>query len=157
MAARRSSAGILLHRDRGARLEVLLGHMGGPFWAKKDAGAWSIPKGEYEPDENAMAAALREFAEEMGSPAPSTDLTALGTFTQAGGKMVSVWAAESDFDAASVVSNTFRLEWPPRSGRFEEFPEIDRAEWLDLPAARAKIVKGQVAVLDALERLLATE
>jgi predicted NUDIX family NTP pyrophosphohydrolase len=147
----RTSAGLLLHRrgpDGG--IEVLIGHMGGPFWARKDAGAWSIPKGEHGPDEEPRDVALREFAEELGAPAPVTDLVPLGEVRQAGGKRLTVWAAEGDFDAAGAVSNTFSLEWPPRSGRVQEFPEIDRAAWTPLDEARVKLVKGQVPLLDRL-------
>ncbi len=145
------SAGLLLHRRRDARREVLLGHMGGPFWARKDEGAWSIPKGEYTPDEEPLAAALREFAEELGTPAP-TDVryAELGSVRQRGGKVVTVWAAEADFDASDITSNTFEMEWPPRSGRRESFPEIDRAAWFELAVARLKIVPAQVEFLDRL-------
>ncbi|HEY2299821.1 MAG TPA: NUDIX domain-containing protein [Jatrophihabitans sp.] len=153
MAAARTSAGILLYR-RVPSLEVLLAHMGGPFFARKDDGAWSIPKGEYGPDEDAFAAALREFAEELGSPAPSTQLVPLGSVRQANGKVVTAWAVEGDLDAAAIVSNTFDLEWPPRSGRVQSFPEVDRAAWFDLESARPKLVKGQVELLDRLAAAL---
>ena len=152
----RTSAGLLLHRrgpDGG--IEVLIGHMGGPFWARRDAGAWSIPKGEHGPDEEPRYVALREFAEEMGTPAPATDLVPLGEVRQSGGKRLTAWAAEGDFDAAAAVSNTFALEWPPRSGRVQEFPEIDRAAWLAVEEARGKLVAGQVPLLDRLLGLLA--
>lgn len=142
----RLSSGILLFR-RDPELQVLLGHMGGPFWAKKDDHAWSIPKGEHGPDEDAESAARREFAEETGSPAPA-DLLPLGVLK--GAKTLTVWAAEGDLDAEAVVSNTFSLEWPPRSGRLQEFPEIDRAAWLDLDTARTKLVKRQLPFLDRL-------
>lgn len=125
--------------------------MGGPFWAAKDDRAWSIPKGEHTDDEDAEAAARREFAEETGSPAP-TDLLPLGVVK--GSKTLSMWAAEGDLDAAAVTSNTFSLEWPPRSGRTQEFPELDRAAWLTLDVARSKLVKGQLAFLDRLVDLL---
>jgi predicted NUDIX family NTP pyrophosphohydrolase len=149
----RTSAGLLLYR-RAPGLEVLLGHMGGPFWARKDEAAWSVPKGEYEPGEEAFAVALREFEEELGSPVPATDFLPLGEVTQAGGKVLTVWAAEGDLDAAAAHSNTFPLEWPPRSGRIQEFPEIDRAAWFPVDDARSKLVKGQVGFLDRLvERL----
>ncbi len=150
----RRSAGILLWRRGTAGPEVLIGHMGGPFWARKDDAAWSVPKGEHEPDADALAAALREFEEEMGSPAPATDLVPLGEVRQTGGKVLTVWAAEGDLDAGAVVSNTFALEWPPRSGRVQEFPEIDRAAWVALDRARTKLVKGQVPLLDRLLALL---
>lgn len=144
------SAGLLLYRRRGGGVEVLLGHMGGPFWARKDAGAWSIPKGEYGDGEDPLAVACREFEEETGHPVPATAFVDLGEIRQRAGKVVRVWAAEGDLDPATVVSNTFTLEWPPRSGRTAEFPEIDRAAWFDLAAARDKIVQGQVTALDRL-------
>ncbi|MGY1750921.1 NUDIX domain-containing protein [Modestobacter sp. SYSU DS0511] len=152
----RRSAGILLHRVGAAGPEVLIGHMGGPFWARKDDGGWSIPKGELEPDEDALAVALREFTEELGSPVPAEDFTPLGEARVTSGKVLTVWAAEGDLDADAAVSNTFPLEWPPRSGRVQEFPEIDRAAWFDLPTARSKLVKGQVVFLDRLAAHLAT-
>jgi predicted NUDIX family NTP pyrophosphohydrolase len=151
----RTSAGLLLYRRHPERgVEVLVGHMGGPFWARKDAGAWSIPKGEHGPDDDPRAAALREFAEEMGTSVPIADLVPLGEVRQSGGKRLTAWAGEGDFDAAGAVSNTFSLEWPPRSGRVQEFPEIDRAAWLTLDEAREKLVKGQVPLLDRLLDLL---
>ncbi|SET23539.1 NUDIX domain-containing protein [Geodermatophilus poikilotrophus] len=151
----RTSAGLLLYRRHPERgVEVLVGHMGGPFWARKDAGAWSIPKGEHGPDEEPRDVALREFAEEMGTPAPDTVLVPLGAVRQSGGKRLTAWAAEGDFDAAAAVSNTFTLEWPPRSGRLREFPEIDRAAWMPLDEAREKLVPGQVPLLDRLLDLL---
>jgi predicted NUDIX family NTP pyrophosphohydrolase len=149
------SAGLLLYRVRDGAPEVLLGHMGGPFWARKDERAWSIPKGEYGDDEDPLAAARREFVEETGSPPPDGEAVPLGEVRQSGGKRVVAWALEGDLDPATVRSNTFVMEWPPRSGRQQEFPEIDRAAWFDLDAARRKVVKGQVALLDALEQLLA--
>src|SRR3954454_14416103 len=118
------SAGILLHRGRGERLEVLLVHPGGPFWAKKDVGAWSLPKGEHDDGEDGLACALREFAEELGSPPPAGDPADLGPGRKKGGKVVQAWALEGDLDAAAIRSNTFELEWPPRSGRRREFPEV---------------------------------
>ena len=152
----RTSAGLLLHRRRpDGGIEVLIGHMGGPFWARKDAGAWSIPKGEHGPDEEPRDVALREFAEEMGTPAPVTDLVPLGEVRQSGGKRLTAWAAEGDLDAAAAVSNTFALEWPPRSGRLQEFPEIDRSAWFPVDVARDKLVKGQVPFLDRLLARLA--
>ena len=149
------SAGLLLYRVRDGAPEVLLGHMGGPFWARKDERAWSIPKGEYGDDEDPLAAARREFVEETGSPPPDGEAVPLGEVRQSGGKRVVAWALEGDLDPATVRSNTFVMEWPPRSGRQQEFPEIDRAAWFDLDAARRKVVKGQVPLLDALEQLLA--
>ncbi len=144
------SAGLLLHRRRGHGLEVLIAHMGGPFWARKDRGAWSIPKGEYADDEEPLAAALREFAQELGRPAPAGPTLALGEFRQAGGKRVTVFARAADFDASVVHSDHFEMEWPPRSGRRQSFPEIDRAEWVSLDLARTRLVTGQVPALDAL-------
>jgi predicted NUDIX family NTP pyrophosphohydrolase len=144
------SAGILLHRDKGAGPEVLLVHPGGPFWAKKDLGVWSIPKGEHDDGEDALAAALREFAEETGTALPPAELTDLGTIRQRGGKVVQAWAAEGDLDADAVRSNTFTVEWPPRSGRMREFPEVDRAAWFGLDEARERINPAQAAFLDRL-------
>lgn len=149
------SAGILLwRRSETIGLEVFIAHMGGPFWAKKDAAAWSIPKGEYSDGEPALDAALREFGEEIGTPAPTLDYVSLGEFRQSSGKIVTAFAAESNFEVAEVRSNTFPAEWPPRSGRIQQFPEIDRAEWSTLEVARVRLVKGQVPVVDALETLL---
>ena len=144
------SAGILLYRLRPAGPEVLLGHMGGPFWAKKDDGGWSIPKGEHGPDEDPLAVARREFEEELGSSVPTQELVPLGALRVTSGKVLAVWAAEGDLDAAAAQSNTFTVEWPPRSGRVQEFPEIDRAAWFGLEEARSKLVKGQVPFLDRL-------
>jgi len=144
------SAGILLYRFREGVLQVLLAHPGGPFWAKKDAGAWSIPKGEYEPPEDAAAAARREFTEELGLPVPAGELIDLGSAKQSGGKIVTVWALEGDLDPDAVVPGTFEMEWPPRSGRRQEFPEIDRARWFALDVASSKLVSGQRAFLDRL-------
>ena len=150
----KTSAGILLHRAGGAGREVLIGHMGGPFWAKKDAGGWSIPKGEYDPGEDPFAVACREFEEELGTPVPAADFLPLGELRTTSSKVLTVWAAEGDLDAGTCVSNTFELEWPPRSGRIQEFPEIDRAAWFPVDEARSKLVKGQVGFLDRLvERL----
>jgi predicted NUDIX family NTP pyrophosphohydrolase len=150
----RRSAGILLYRVARGAPEVLLVHPGGPFWARKDAGAWSIPKGEYVDGEDPRACALREFEEETGTALPPGELIELGSVKQKGGKLVSVWAAEGDLDADAVRSNTFTMEWPPRSGRTEEFPEVDRAEWFVVDAAREKLVEAQTEFLDRLlERL----
>jgi predicted NUDIX family NTP pyrophosphohydrolase len=149
MSARRS-AGLLLHRLGPGGLEVLIGHMGGPFWAKKDDGGWSIPKGEYDDGEEPLAVALREFEEELGSPCPATDFVPLGEVRLPSGKRLTVWAAEGDFDCSTATSNTFELEWPPRSGRMQAFPEIDRADWFAVAVARSKLVKGQVVFLDRL-------
>ena len=146
----RCSAGILLHRRRNGTREVLLVHPGGPFWAKRDAGAWSIPKGECEEGEDERACALREFEEELGTPPPADALVELGSVKQRNGKVVTAWAAEGDLDPATVSSNTFTLEWPPRSGRVREFPEIDRAAWFPIGQAREKLIVAQVALLDRL-------
>ena len=153
----RTSAGLLLyHVSATAELEVFLGHMGGPFWARRDAGAWSIPKGEFDPDaESALTAALREFAEEIGIPAPTGDPLDLGVHVQRGGKRVHAFAVPGrPDDVRFVASNTFRLEWPRGSGRIVEFPEIDRAAWFPLEHARTRVVSGQVAILDALKTQL---
>src|SRR5262245_21498497 len=149
MAANRS-AGILLYREGSDGLEVLLVHPGGPFWAKKDAGAWSIPKGEHDEDEDPLACALREFEEETGTRPPAAALTELGSVRQKSGKVVQAWALEGDLDAAAIRSNTFAMEWPPRSGRTAEFPEVDRAAWFGLEAARHRINPAQAAFLDRL-------
>ena len=149
----RRSAGIVLYRSGADGVEVLLVHPGGPFWAKKDAGAWSIPKGEYEDGEDPLACALREFEEETGTRLQAPALVALGTVVQKSGKEVTAWAARGDLDAAGVRSNSFSMEWPPRSGRQQEFPEIDRAEWFALDEARAKLVAAQVELLDRLVEL----
>jgi predicted NUDIX family NTP pyrophosphohydrolase len=143
------SAGILLYRHTPAGLEVLLVHPGGPFWAKKDAGAWSIPKGECQPGENALAAAMRELTEETGFR-PEGLYVALGSFRQSHAKTVEVWALEGDVDPTKLQSNTFQMEWPPKSGRMQEFPEVDRAAWFMPPEAGRKILKGQVPILEAL-------
>ena len=148
------SAGLLLHRGGPDGLEVLIAHMGGPFWAKKDEGAWSIPKGEFAEGEEPLAAALREFAEEIGRPAPEGPTVALGEFRQSNGKRVTVFAREADLDASDVSGNLFEMEWPPRSGRMASFPEVDRAEWMSPERARARLVKGQVPALDALAAAL---
>jgi predicted NUDIX family NTP pyrophosphohydrolase len=146
------SAGILLHRLNDGAREVLLVHPGGPFWAKRDDGAWSIPKGEYEDGEDPQLAARREFEEELGSELPGdAALRDLGEVKQKNGKRVACWAAEGDLDASGVVSNTFEMEWPPRSGRRQSFPEIDRAEWFPLVRAREKLVPAQAAFVDRLE------
>ena len=149
----KTSAGLLLYRRRGGDLQVFLVHPGGPFWTKKDAGAWSIPKGEATAEESLLAAAQREFQEETGLSV-SGDFRALTPVRQPSGKVVHAWAVEADCDAGAVRSNSFEMEWPPRSGRKQAFPEIDRAEWFDLPSARAKITKGQLGLLDQLARLL---
>jgi predicted NUDIX family NTP pyrophosphohydrolase len=151
----RRSAGIVLYRRSGPEPEVLLVHPGGPVWARRDAGAWSLPKGEYgEDEEDPVAAARREFAEELGSPPPAGELIDLGEVRQRSGKLVRAWALEGDLDESAVTSNTFALEWPPRSGRMSEFPEVDRAQWFTLEEARERINPGQVPLLERLERAL---
>jgi len=144
------SAALLLYRRRAA-VEVWIAHMGGPFWARKDEGAWSLPKGIVESDDlgDELSAARREFAEEMGSPAPDADYVPLGEF-RGSGKTIVVFAAESEFEPDAIDSNTFELEWPPRSGRMQEFPEIDDARWFSVDDARVKLTKAQRPILDAL-------
>jgi predicted NUDIX family NTP pyrophosphohydrolase len=144
------SAGLLLYRRTGAGVEVLIAHMGGPFWTGKDERAWSIPKGEYLLGEDPLTVARREFEEELGAPAPDVDYRPLGEFRQRSGKVVTVFAAEADLAVDAVTSNTFPLEWPPRSGRIVEFPEVDDARWVSIEVARAKLVVGQVPALDVL-------
>jgi predicted NUDIX family NTP pyrophosphohydrolase len=151
VAARLNSAGILLYRRRDGALEVLLVHPGGPFWARKDLGAWSIPKGEYDDDEDPRACALREFAEETGTQLPDRALDELGSVRLKSGKLVLAFAVEGDLDPATISSNTFELEWPPRSGRMQSFPEIDRAGWFDPATAREKLNPAQAAFVDRLE------
>jgi predicted NUDIX family NTP pyrophosphohydrolase len=153
-SARVTSAGVLLHRPGADGPEVLLGHMGGPFWARKDAGAWSIPKGEHGPDEDPRAAAAREFTEELGLPLPAGPLVELGTVRTSGGKRITAFALAADLDVDHIVPGVFTMEWPPRSGRTQEFPEIDRAVWFDLDTARTRITKGQLPLLDRLPALL---
>jgi predicted NUDIX family NTP pyrophosphohydrolase len=150
--ATKHSAGILLFRRGGEGVELLLVHPGGPFWKKRDEGAWSIPKGEIEPGEEPLAAALRELGEELG-PAPQLDpecLIELGSVRQRAGKVVDAWAAEADFDPAKLASISFEMEWPPRSDTQASFPEVDRAEWFSPDAARAKILPGQAPLVERL-------
>jgi len=147
------SAGILLHRTRAGVLEVLLVHPGGPLWARRDSGAWSVPKGEYTDGEDALAAARREFEEELGVAPPDGPVEDLGEVRQKSGKIVRAWALRGELDVDSVRSNTFELEWPPRSGRLQAFPEVDRAQWFALEQARTKINAAQVSLLDRLEAL----
>ena len=146
----KQSAGILLFRRGSDGVEVLLGHMGGPFWAGRQTAAWSVPKGEYGPDEDAESAARREFEEELGVPVPATELIDLGSVRQSGGKVVTVWGAEGEVDLSAVVPGMFTMEWPRGSGRIHEFPEIDEVSWFDLPTAHEKIVAAQRAFLDRL-------
>jgi predicted NUDIX family NTP pyrophosphohydrolase len=147
--AKNQSAGLLLVRKARADVQVLLGHPGGPFWSKKDFGAWTIPKGLIAPGESPLAAARREFAEETGHR-PNGKLFSLGEATQPGGKVVHVWAVQEDWDEGQLHSNTFEMEWPPRSGRRQTFPELDRASWFHISEARQKILKGQAVFLDRL-------
>jgi predicted NUDIX family NTP pyrophosphohydrolase len=149
------SAGILLYRGEADALEVLLVHPGGPIWAKRDLGAWSVPKGEYEPGEEPLAAALREFAEEIGSPPPAGEPLWLGEVRQRSGKRVLAWALARDIDAASARSNTIEIEWPPRSGQTIEIPEVDRAEWFGPEEARRRLNPAQVPLLERLIELTA--
>jgi predicted NUDIX family NTP pyrophosphohydrolase len=146
------SAGILLWRRRGGQREVLLSHFGGPLWAKRDAGAWAIPKGLVEQGEDPAACARREFEEELGT-APAGELIPLGRIRQKGGKWVEAFAVEGDLDPQRIVSNRFTIEWPPRSGQFSSYPEVDRAAWFTLPEARAKILPSQRPILDRFEGL----
>ena len=150
MTPAKRSAGILLYRLTGGEPEVLLVHPGGPFWQRKDAGAWSIPKGEYGDDEDPQASARREFEEETGTALPPGTLADLGTARQRSGKLVTGWAVEGDLDANTIVSNTLEMEWPPRSGRMQAFPEVDRAGWFGLEAAREKLNPAQAAFVDRL-------
>jgi len=150
----KQSAGILLYRERAEAPEVLLVHPGGPFWEKKDLGVWSIPKGEYEEGEDPRACALREFEEELGVPPPTAAPSDLGSTRQAGGKLVRAWAGEGDLDPTSMRSNTFTLEWPPRSGVMREFPEVDRAQWFTIGEARRRINPAQAVFLERLRELL---
>jgi len=147
------SAGILMYRCPGEAVEVLLVHPGGPFWARKDLGAWSIPKGEYSEPDDPLAAAIREFAEETGTHLRG-EFRPLGELTQLGRKIVTAFALEGDFDTATLKSNTFELEWPPKSGRKATFPEVDRAEWFSLDMAREKILSGQREFISRLLKMV---
>ena len=150
----RRSAGILLHRGAPGALEVLLVHPGGPAWSGRDLGAWSIPKGEYEPGEDPLAAARREFEEELGIPPPDGPVVDLGEVRQKGGKVVSAWALAGDLNVTEITSNTIQVQWPPRTGKMLEIPEVDRAEWFTLPVAREKINPAQAELLDQLGEIL---
>lgn len=153
-----TSAGLLLYRNPpGGVVEVLIAHPGGPFWARKDAAAWSVPKGEYLSDEDPLEAAYREFEEEVGLTAPEGQTVFLGERRQPGGKRVSVWALEGDLDITHSSSNTFALEWPRGSGNVRDFPEVDRVEWASIDQARRKLVKGQAPFLDVLLEAIAAE
>jgi predicted NUDIX family NTP pyrophosphohydrolase len=148
------SAGILMYRGKGPKLELLLVHPGGPFWAKKDQGAWSVPKGEYEPGEDSIAVARREFEEELGRPPPQGSFIELGELVQPSRKVITAFAVQGDLDPTKVTSNHFELEWPPKSGRKQSFPEVDRAAWFTPAEAREKIQSGQAPFIDRLlERL----
>ena len=149
----KKSAGLLMYRRRQSGMEVFLIHPGGPFWAKKDEGSWSIPKGEYSPGEEPLEVAKREFQEETGFE-PAGVLIPLTPRKQPSGKVISAWALEGDCDAASIKSNTFSMEWPPHSGKQQEFPEVDRAGWFTIPTAKGKILKGQVPFLEELSEIL---
>jgi predicted NUDIX family NTP pyrophosphohydrolase len=142
-----------MYRKRGEGIEILLVHPGGPFWAKKDIGSWSMPKGEFSQDEDALKAARREFEEETGF-LPTGQFVRLGAIRQPSGKLIHAWAFEGDLDARKIKSNTFSVEWPPQSGKQQEFPEVDRAEWFTIETAREKIIKGQVEFLEELLRVL---
>ncbi len=159
MSGRRSAGVLLYRRPRGGPPEVLLVHMGGPFWARRERGAWSLPKGEYEAGEDPMATALREFREELGRPLPlgPDRLLALAPVHQPGGKTVLVWAGEGDLEVGTVHSNTFELEWPPGSGRRASFPEVDRAAWFPITEAAEKLVRGQVGALEELAARLSAQ
>lgn len=148
------SAGLLVHRPgAGGEHEILLVHPGGPFWARRDDGAWTVPKGEVEPGEELLEVAEREFAEELGQPPPPGPRTDLGEVRQAGGKWTHLWAVAGDLDVTVVRSNTFEIEWPPRSGRHQAFPEVDRAAWVPLRQARTKLLASLLPFLDRLDRL----
>ncbi|HEX5194883.1 MAG TPA: NUDIX domain-containing protein [Solirubrobacteraceae bacterium] len=153
-ASRSLSAGLLLFRRVGDRLELLVVHPGGPIWARRDDGAWSIPKGEIARDEDPLAAARREFAEELGSPAPAAEPLALGEVRLKSGKRVVAWALEGDLDADAITSNTFEMQWPPRSGRTQAFPEVDRAAWLEPELARVKLNPAQAEFVNRLVDML---
>jgi predicted NUDIX family NTP pyrophosphohydrolase len=154
---KKQSAGLLLHRSGIEGIEVFLVHPGGPFWAKKDVAAWSIPKGEFERIEDPFSAAKREFREETGMDAPEGKITELGEFKVSSSKVVHAWAIEADFDAKQVKSNTFEMEWPPKSGKTEPFPEVDKAGWFSLAVAHLKLVKGQVPLLEAFAKTVGAE
>jgi predicted NUDIX family NTP pyrophosphohydrolase len=153
----KQSAGILLYRKVQSFVEVLLVHPGGPFWANKDTGTWSIPKGEFEEGEEPLAAAKREFEEEIGSPPPDGKYVSLGQAKQASGKIVEAFAVESDFNLERFNSNMFQMEWPPKSGKQQEFPENDKAAWVTLPMAKQRLTKGQVPLLQTLASKLGEE
>lgn len=152
----KKSAGLMLYRQAsdGSGLEILLVHPGGPFWRKKDEGAWTVPKGEFDDDEEPLDAAKREFKEELGSPAPNGDYVTLGSVKQKGGKTVYAWAVKGDFDPGKLESNTFTCEWPPNSKRMQQFPEVDRADWFTPEVAKRKILPAQVPFINGLLEIL---
>lgn len=154
---KKQSAGLLLFKRTKKGVEVLIGHPGGPFWAKRSQGSWSIPKGEITTDEDMFTAAKREFAEELGAPAPEGDYISLGDAKQPSGKVVYIWAYEADFDASHIASNLFEMEWPPKSGQTQQFPELDKAGWFTLAEAQTKLVKGQLPFIDRLAAHLQVE
>jgi predicted NUDIX family NTP pyrophosphohydrolase len=154
---KKQSAGLLVYRQKNAKLEVLIAHMGGPWWAKKDLGAWSIPKGEYFENEDPKEVAKREFHEELGIDPPFSKWLDLGTIEQKNNKIVIAWAAEGDLDVSHIKSNTFKAEWPPKSGQIKEFPEIDRAGWFSIEEAAKKLIPEQVEFLGRLTRELGIE
>jgi predicted NUDIX family NTP pyrophosphohydrolase len=151
--AKKESAGILMYRLRNSTLEVFLAHPGGPYWARKDAGVWSIPKGEFSEKEDRLSEAKREFQEETGI-FPEGNFVALKPVRQPGGKVVYAWAVKGDCDAETITSNTFLMEWPPRSGKYQEFPEVDRAGWFTMDVAKERILKGQVSLLEELSQIV---
>lgn len=150
----KQSARLLLYRRKNGQIEVLIGHPGGPFWAKKDKGAWSLPKGEFEEGEDSLTAAKREFGEEIGQQAPEGDYQELGTVKLKSGKTIYGWTLEADMDVSTIDSNTFEIEWPPKSGQMQTFPEIDRAAWMSLETAKIKMHTGQSEFIDRLAGLL---
>ncbi|MDB5161360.1 MAG: hydrolase [Candidatus Saccharibacteria bacterium] len=154
---KKTSAGLLIYRRHGDKLEVLLVHPGGPFWAKKDDGAWGIPKGEYEEGEDPQTAARKEFEEEIGQAPPPGDYVYLGEMKRSDGKQIKAWAAEGDLDVGEIKSNTFEMEWPPRSGKTAEFAEVDKADWVELSRAPAKMHKGQDVFLQRLAEHLGVQ
>ncbi len=154
---KRLSAGLLVYRFKDNRLEVLLAHPGGPFWAKKDLGAWTLPKGEYDDSEEPLQAAKREFEEEIGQPAPKGEAVELGELKRKDGKTIIAWAVKGDIDTANIRSNTFSIEWPPRSGKKQEFPEVDRAEWVPISEASEKLHTGQPIFIERLTKHLKIE
>jgi len=153
----KTSAGLLVYRFRDETLEVFIAHMGGPIWANRKKRGWSIPKGELDHGEEPLEAAMREFREETGMEPPDSELIDLGEFQQSSKKRILIWALEGDLDPEALISNTFALEWPPGSGELSDFPEVDRAEWCTIPDASEKVIKGQVQVLEALDRILASD